>query len=244
MIRLILVATFLILYLLVSYILFFVEWIIGKIDKRAKDYSSLRIVQWGFRVILRLSGVKVTVKGKENIPDEAVLFVGNHRSYFDILILYVQCKRLTGFVAKDSMEKIPSLRVWMRYLYCLFLDRKDPRAGMKTILQAIEYVKQGVSICIFPEGTRNDGEELTMLPFKEGSFKIATKTGCPIVPVAINNSAEIFESHMPKVKKTHVVVEYLTPIDPKALSKEEQKVIGAKCQKMIEDTIKKNASLV
>lgn len=244
MIRLILVATFLILYLLVSYILFFVEWIIGKIDKRAKDYSSLRIVQWGFRVILRLSGVKVTVKGKENIPDEAVLFVGNHRSYFDILILYVQCKRLTGFVAKDSMEEIPSLRVWMRYLYCLFLDRKDPRAGMKTILQAIEYVKQGVSICIFPEGTRNDGEELTMLPFKEGSFKIATKTGCPIVPVAINNSAEIFESHMPKVKKTHVVVEYLTPIDPKALSKEEQKVIGAKCQKMIEDTIKKNASLV
>lgn len=244
MIRLILVATFLILYLLVSYILFFVEWIIGKIDKRAKDYSSLRIVQWGFRVILRLSGVKVTVKGKENIPDEAVLFVGNHRSYFDILILYVQCKRLTGFVAKDSMEKIPSLRVWMRYLYCLFLDRKDPRAGMKTILQAIEYVKQGVSICIFPEGTRNDGEELTMLPFKEGSFKIATKTGCPIVPVAINNSAEIFESHMPRVKKTHVVVEYLTPIDTKALSKEEQKVIGAKCQKMIEDTIKKNASLV
>lgn len=244
MIRLILVATFLILYLLVSYILFFVEWIIGKIDKRAKDYSSLRIVQWGFRVILRLSGVKVTVKGKENIPDEAVLFVGNHRSYFDILILYVQCKRLTGFVAKDSMEKIPSLRVWMRYLYCLFLDRKDPRAGMKTILQAIEYVKQGVSICIFPEGTRNDGEELTMLPFKEGSFKIAIKTGCPIVPVAINNSAEIFESHMPKVKKAHVVVEYLTPIDTKALSKEEQKVIGTKCQKMIEDTIKKNASLV
>lgn len=244
MIRLILVATFLILYLLVSYILFFVEWIIGKIDKRAKDYSSLRIVQWGFRVILRLSGVKVTVKGKENIPDEAVLFVGNHRSYFDILILYVQCKRLTGFVAKDSMEKIPSLRVWMRYLYCLFLDRKDPRAGMKTILQAIEYVKQGVSICIFPEGTRNDGEELTMLPFKEGSFKIATKTGCPIVPVAINNSIEIFESHMPRIKKTHVVVEYLTPIDPKALSKEEQKVVGAKCQKMIEDTIKKNASLV
>lgn len=244
MIRLILVATFLILYLLVSYILFFVEWIIGKIDKRAKDYSSLRIVQWGFRVILRLSGVKVTVKGKENIPDEAVLFVGNHRSYFDILILYVQCKRLTGFVAKDSMEKIPSLRVWMRYLYCLFLDRKDPRAGMKTILQAIEYVKQGVSICIFPEGTRNDGEELTMLPFKEGSFKIATKTGCPIVSVAINNSAEIFESHMPRVKKAHVVVEYLTPIDPKALSKEEQKVVGAKCQKMIEDTIKKNASLV
>ena len=244
MIRFIIAATFLVLFLLFSYILFFVEWIIGKIDKKAKDYSSLRIVQWGFRVILWIGGVKITVKGKENIPDEAALFVGNHRSYFDILVLYVQCERLTGFVAKDAMEKIPSLRVWMRYLYCLFLDRKDPRAGMKTILQAIEYIKQGVSICIFPEGTRNDGEELSMLPFKEGSFKIATKTGCPIVPVSINNSAEIFENHVPKMKKTHVVVEYGTPIYPKELDKEDQKFIGAKCQKIIEDTIRRNASLV
>lgn len=244
MIRFIIAATFLVLFLLFSYILFLVEWIIGKIDKKAKDYSSLRIVQWGFRVILWIGGVKITVKGKENIPDEAALFVGNHRSYFDILILYIQCERLTGFVAKDSIEKIPSLRVWMRYLYCLFLDRKDPRAGMKTILQAIEYIKQGISICIFPEGTRNDGEELSMLPFKEGSFKIATKTGCPIVPVSINNSAEIFENHIPKLKKTHVVVEYGTPIYPKELSKEDQKFIGAKCQKIIENTIKANASLV
>ena len=244
MIRFIIAVTFLILFLLFSYILFFVEWIIGKIDKKAKDYSSLRIVQWGFRVILWIGGVKITVKGKENIPDEAALFVGNHRSYFDILILYIQCKRLTGFVAKDSIEKVPSLRVWMRYLYCLFLDRKDPRAGMKTILQAIEYIKQGVSIYIFPEGTRNDGEELSMLPFKEGSFKIATKTGCPIVPVSINNSAEIFENHIPKMKKTHVVVEYGMPIYPNSLPKEELKFIGAKCQKIIEDTIKRNASLV
>ena len=244
MIRFIIAATFLVLFLLFSYILFFVEWIIGKIDKKAKDYSSLRIVQWGFRVILWIGGVKITVKGKENIPDEAALFVGNHRSYFDILVLYVQCERLTGFVAKDAMEKIPSLRVWMRYLYCLFLDRKDPRAGMKTILQAIEYIKQGVSICIFPEGTRNDGEELSMLPFKEGSFKIATKTGCPIVPGSINNSAENFVYHMPKMNKTHVVVEYGTPIYPKELDKEDQKFIGAKCQKIIEDTIRRNASLV
>ncbi len=244
MIRFIFAALFLILFLLLSYPLFFVEWIIGKCNKRAKDYSSLRIVQWGFRVILWFSGTKITVIGQENVPDEASLLVGNHRSFFDILLLYVQCKRLTGFVAKDSMEKIPSLRVWMRYLYCLFLDRKDVKQGMKTILQAIEYVKQGVSICIFPEGTRNTGEELSMLPFKEGSFKIALKTGCPIVPVSINNSAEIFENHLPKLKKTHVVVEYGKPIYPKDLSREEQKVIGATCQKMIEETIRRNAALL
>ena len=242
MIRFIITALFVVIFLLFSYILFFAEWIIGKINKKAKDHSSLRIVQWAFRVVLWLSGTKVTVIGKENIPDEPALLVGNHRSFFDIVILYTHCKRLTGFVAKDSLEKIPSLRVWMRYLYCLFLKRDDIKQGMKIILQAIEYVKQGVSICIFPEGTRNEGEELSMLPFKEGSLKIALKTGCPIVPVALNNTAEIFENHFPKIKKTHVIVEYGKPIYPKDLSREEQKVIGATCQQIIQDTIQKNAA--
>ena len=244
MIRFIIAATFLVLFLLFSYILFFIEWIVGKINKRAKDYSSLRIVQWGFRVILWIGGVKVTVIGKENMPDEATLYVGNHRSFFDILVLYVQCIGLTGFIAKDSMEKIPSLRVWMRYLYCLFLKRDDLKQGMKVILQAIDYVKSGVSICVFPEGTRNKGEELSMLPFKEGTFKIALKTGCPIVPISINNTAEIFENHIQKMRKTHVIVEYGKPIYPNDLSRDEQKHIGATCQKIIEETIKKNASLV
>ena len=244
MIRFIIAATFLGLFLLLSYLMFPIEWLIGKINKRATDYSSLRIVQWGFRVILAIGGVKITVIGKENMPDEAALYVGNHRSYFDILLMYIQCKRLTGFVAKDSIGKVPSLRVWMRYLYCLFLDRKDIKQGMKTILQAIEYVKQGISICIFPEGTRNDGEELSMLPFKEGSFKIALKTGCPIVPVSINNSAEIFENHIPKMRKTHVVMEYGKPIYPKDLTREEQKAIGATCYDIIKETILRNSKLV
>ncbi len=244
MIRFILGATFLIVFLIVSYPLFLIETIIGKFNKKAKDYSSLRIVQWAFRVILKTTGVDITIIGKENIPGEAALFVGNHRSYFDILLLYIQCEKLTGFVSKDTLGKVPSLRVWMRYLYCLFLNREDAREGLKTILAAIEYVKQGVSIVIFPEGTRNSGEELSILPFKEGSMKIALKTGCPIVPVSINNSAEIFENHIPKFKKTKVVIEYGKPIYPKDLSREEQKVIGATCQKIIEETIHRNAKLI
>ncbi len=243
MIRFIITVIFVVIFLLISYPLFAIEWVIGKLNKKAKDYSSLYIVRWAFRVVLAISGAKLTVIGKENIPDEATLFVGNHRSFFDIVILYTQCETLTGFVAKDALEKIPSLRVWMRYLYCLFLDRNDLKQGMKVILQAIDYVKQGISICIFPEGTRNDGEELTLLPFKEGSFKIALKTGCPIVPVSINRSIDIFERHMPKIKKTHVIVEYGKPIYPKDLTKEEQKIIGATCREMIQETINRNANI-
>ena len=244
MIRIILGGGFLCLYLLLSYLVFPVLWVYEKINKKKKDELSLRIVQWGFRTILGIAGTEITVIGKENMPKEAALYVGNHRSYFDILLLYVQCEGLTGFVAKDSIEKVPSLRVWMRYLYCLFLNRSDAREGLKTILTAIEYVKKGISICIFPEGTRNDGEELSMLPFKEGSFKIATKTGCPIVPVSINNSAEIFENHVPALRKTHVVIEYAKPIYPNELSKEELKNIGARCQNIIQETIIRNEKLV
>lgn len=244
MIRFIFLATFLILYLILGIPVLFIEYLIGRVNRRKKDFQSLRIVQWGFRVILKITGVTTTVIGEENVPDEPVLFVANHRSYFDILLTYTRCKRLTGYIAKKEMEKIPLLSNWMRYLYCLFLDRKNPREGLKTILQAIEYVKQGVSICIFPEGTRNDGEELTMLPFKEGALKIAEKTGCPIIPISLNNTHAIFEQQQPRIKKVHVVIEYGKPIYPKELDKETKKHLGAYCQNIIQETINKNQSLV
>ena len=244
MIRFILVCIFLITYLIVSLLIFPVEWLIGKFNKNAKDYSSLRIVQWGFRVILKITGVKVTVIGEENIPDEAVLYIGNHRSFFDILLTYVRCKRLTGYVAKKEMEKAPSLSTWMRNLYCLFLDRENPREGLKSILKAIDYVKQGVSIFIFPEGTRNKGEELSMLPFKDGAFKISTKTGCPIIPVSLNNTSAIFEDQLPRIKKRHVIIEYGKPIYPNELDKETKKHIGPYVHDIIQETINKNSKLV
>lgn len=215
-----------------------------KKDKKKKDYLALRIVHWGFRVILKIAGANVTVIGKENVPKEAALFVGNHRSYFDILLTSVQNENLMGYISKDSMKKFPSLNIWMEHIYCLFLNREDPREGLKTILQAIENIKSGVSVFVFPEGTRNKGEELSILPFKEGTFKIATKSGCPIVPVSINNSADLFENHFPLLKKTHVIIEYGEPIYPKELSKEELKGLGARCQGIIQETINRNAKLV
>ena len=179
-----------------------------------------------------------------NEKNEPVLFIGNHRSYFDILLTYSRCRRLTGYVAKKEMEKIPLLSTWMKNLYCLFLDRDNMREGLKTILQAIDYVKNGISICIFPEGTRNNGEELSMLPFRDGALKIAEKTGCAIIPISMNNTADIFEAHFPRVKKVHVVIEYGKPIYPKELDKETRKHLGIYCHDLIQDTIKKNASLV
>ena len=246
MIRFIIVCICVIGYLILSIPILLIEWIIGKFNPRAKDISSLRIIQTVFRFILKVTGADITIIGHENVPkDQAVLYIGNHRSFFDILLTYVHCPDLTGYIAKKEMEPIPLLSTWMRYLHCLFLDRKDIKEGMITILTAIEKVKNGISICIFPEGTRNKGNnELELLPFHEGSFKIATKSGCPIIPMAISNSAEIFENHFPKIKPCKVVVEYGKPIYPEQLSKEDKKRLGAYTQGIILEMLKKNQELV
>lgn len=243
MIRFILVVIIVLSYLILGIPVLLVEWVIGKFNKRAKDYSCLRMVQGAFKLILWTTGVKTTVIGQEHVPkDQAVLYVGNHRSYFDILLTYSRCPGLTGYVAKVEMLRYWLLRDWMKALYCLFLDRDDMKAGLKTILQGIEYIKRGISICIFPEGTRNRTDQ--MLPFKEGSMKMAEKTGCLIIPMAITNSAELFENHLPFIRPCHVILEYGEPIDPKELSKEERKFLGAYTQQKIQEMLDKNAALL
>lgn len=236
--------TTLFLYLLFGIPVLGVEWLIGKFNKNTEDYQCLRMVQRAFKLMISMAGTEVTVIGEENIPDEPVLFIGNHRSYFDILLTYSRCKHLTGYVAKKEMLRYPLLRDWMKRLYCLFLDRDNPKEGLKTILQAIDYIKSGISICIFPEGTRNDGEELSILPFHSGSFKIAEKSGCPIIPISMNNTASIFENQFPRIKKTHVIIEYGKPIYPCELDKETKKRLAPYCQNLIQETINKNQALL
>ncbi len=220
--------------------------LMGKVEKwkYKSDLIALRLVQWAFRCMLFIAGTKTIIIGEENVPkDQPVLYIPNHRSFFDVLLLYSRMPGLTGFVAKDSLLKAYLLRDWMKKLHCLFLNRENPREGLKTILQGIDNIKNGVSMCIFPEGTRNKVAE-EMLPFKEGSLKMAEKTGCLVIPVALSNTAEIFENHMPWIRPCQVVIEYGTPIDPKELSRQELKHLGATCRDRIQEMLDKNKDLI
>ena len=236
--RVVLIVLFLVMFFIISIPLFLIEFIIGRFNHRAMVSSSQKIVVMAFHVVLFLAGVKRTVVGRENIPsDEPILYISNHRSYFDIPIAYVSLPTLTGFMAKKEIGRIPILRTWMHFLQCLFLDRNDIRQGMKTILQAIEQVKAGYSIFISPEGTRNHDKE--MLPFKEGSFKVAEKTGCAIIPVALTNTDDIFENHAPSVRSTKVVIEFGKPIYPNQLDREQRKRLGSYVQDIIKEMLDK-----
>lgn len=244
MIRFILVALTVIIFLVLSIPILLFEAAVGKKNPEKRDQQSLRIVQRVFRFILALAGVKITVKGLDNIPrDRAVLYVGNHRSYFDILTGYVTVPGLMGFVAKKEMLRYPLLADWMRNVNCLFLDRQNMKEGLKTILTGIEKVKSGVSIWIFPEGTRNRNESaLDMLEFKEGSLKIAEKSGCPVIPVALTGTAEVFERHLPFIRPSHVTIQFGAPIMIKELEPEVRKKAGAYTRSIIKEMLEKELS--
>lgn len=242
MIRTLCAIVFVVLFLVLGLPVLGLEWLYAKINKKRADITSLRIVQWAFQMVLVICGTEIIVKGEENvITDAPVLYIGNHRSFFDTVIGYSRCPNLTGFISKDSVRKVPILNLWMERLYCLFLDRNNTRDGLRVVLSAIEYIKKGISIYVFPEGTRTRTGEMS--PFKEGTFKIATKTGCPIIPVAFSNTEDIFEGHFPWIKKTRVVVHYGKPIYPNSLEGDDKKHIGAYTQQAIARMLEEDKDL-
>ena len=119
MIRFILCVVVVAGFLILSIPILLAEWIVGKFSPMAKEISSLRIVQTVFKAVLWVGGVKVTFIGEENIPkDTPVLYIGNHRSFFDVPLTNPRCPIRTGYVAKKEMEKVPLLSTWMKRLHC------------------------------------------------------------------------------------------------------------------------------
>ncbi|MCR5011444.1 MAG: 1-acyl-sn-glycerol-3-phosphate acyltransferase [Lachnospiraceae bacterium] len=244
MIRIIIAGIFVAIFLIVSIPIQLAMVLYSFIDKEGCDRKSLAIVNSAFRTVIKIAGVKETVLGIENVPkDEAVLYVINHRSIFDIVLTYAKVPRPTGYIAKKEMNKFLTLSTWMMFLHCEFLDRGNLRQGMKVIKRSAKNIQDGISMAIFPEGTRNKTNE-DMLPFHKGSFKIAEMAKCKIVPVVLNNTPDIFENHVPRLKSVHVVVEYLPPVDVQTMTKEERKTLTENIRAQMIETYNKNMALV
>ena len=231
MIRLLLVAVFLIIFFIVSLPVMLVEWIIQHFNMDLRNRSSLKFVQFGLKCISFLSGVKLEVNGKENIPNQACLFVANHISFFDIVVTYPLMISPTGYIAKKELEKVPFLSWIMRFVNCIFLDRKDPRNGLKAVLSAADMIKSGISVFLFPEGTRSKTGK--MGEFKDGGFKIATKSKAPVVPVGITGTNDILENHFPFIKSGKVIVSFGKPIYTTDMDRAEQKLLPGKAYEQV-----------
>jgi len=213
----------------------------------AGDFEAVRrvtdkhVFHW-CSTLLKLSGSRITVEGKENIPDGACVFVANHRSLYDIPLMLTSLDRPHALLAKQESDKLPLVNRWMKLLRCVFVQREDARASMKALNAATEMVRSGESFTIFPEGTRYKGEEGGIGEFKGGAFRIALKTGAPVVPVMIHNARACFEQNHYFLVPRDVTVRILPPIETKGMPRDEQKELPAKVQEMIHNELKKMQS--
>ena len=137
----------------------------------------------GLRIGLRIAGIRVHVEGLENIPQGVCIFASNHASNLDPVALTPNIPRRISLLAKKEVFKIPVLSKAIRMAKIVPVDRGDSEAAAESVDLAIKYLKEGLSFCVYPEGTRSrDGR---LLPFKRGTFVMAIRAGVPVVPVSL-----------------------------------------------------------
>lgn len=162
-------------------------------DKYTEEerYAVLKMIDrranWGGRITIDTHGV-------ENIPEEdGFIFFPNHQGLYDVLAILEACPRSFSVVMKKEVENIPFLKQVFACMKAFIIDREDLKQSMQVIVNVIREVKAGRNYLIFPEGTRSKNGNHPG-PFKGGSFKTATKTKCPIVPVALIDSFKAFDT--------------------------------------------------
>jgi 1-acyl-sn-glycerol-3-phosphate acyltransferase len=174
---------------------------------------------WGL-ILLKIARVPVQVEGLEHLrPGQAYVYAANHRSNFDIFVLISTLPGRFLFVAKKSLFKIPVFGQALSSIGSVSVDRDNLQSAIQSLNRAAAIVRSGISMIIFPEGTRATSREL--LPFKKGVFVMALKAGQPIVPVSISGTRFIQPRKSLRVRPGPVKVVISSPIAPSAFQRKE-----------------------
>jgi 1-acyl-sn-glycerol-3-phosphate acyltransferase len=170
---------------------------------------------------LFFSGVKLNVIGKENVnPDATYVIASNHASYFDIpaLLIGVPVRR-ARIVAKESLGKIPLFGWSMSMGDFILIKRGANREALKSLLKAVEKLREGKSIIMFADGTRSPDGQLQ--PFKRGTFIVAERAQTPVLPVTILGSYQIMPRNTVLIKRGNITLVIGKPISAEAKSVDE-----------------------
>lgn len=195
------------------------------VQKTVSDWASYMVDLMGCRK------AEIVVNGKENIPDDIpVVFIGNHQSYLDIPVMLAYSGKRLSFMAKAEFQKIPVFSSWMKLLKCVFLVRESPHQSVLAMNEAVENVKNGCSMMIFPEGHRSKSDG--MKPFHPGSFKLAFRSGVPIVPVSLDGTWHLYEENG-RPAPAKVTVTFHKPVPTAGLTREQQSEISGKVYDII-----------
>jgi len=188
---------------------YFVLGLLGR--KRTQTGFLEWITRTWARQMIALAGGRVEVTGLENLPAQGgVLFVANHQGAFDIPLLVGFIPGLKGFVSKKENFRLPIVSTWMRLLGCIVIDRGDLRQSAAAIARGVRDLRSGRSLIVFPEGTRSRSGRLNR--FRDGSFKLATRSGAAIVPLTIDGSYRLLEGNKGRIGPGRVRLRIHPPI--------------------------------
>ena len=211
-------------------------WCAAHVD-RYSEKERYELLQYIDNRAIRGGNIKIEAYGLENIPKEnGFMFFPNHQGLYDVLAILDVCPKPFSVVAKKEIANIQFLKQVFACMKAYMIDRDDIKQSLQVIINVTNEVKKGRNYLIFPEGTRSkNGNEL--LEFKGGSFKAATKSRCPIVPVALIDSYKAFDTR--SIEKMVVQVHFLEPMYNDEYKDMKTTELALEVKTRIEETIKK-----
>ena len=180
---------------------------------------------------LRIAGIRVRVEGLENIPPGVCIFAANHVSNMDPLAFVPAIPRRVSLLAKDKIFRIPILSKAMRLAKLIPVDRADREAAASSVAIAVQYLKEGMSFAVYPEGTRSrDGR---LLPFKKGTFVMAIEAGVPVVPVSIAGAQTLMRKGDWTVQPGEVTIRFGRAVDASKYTMDHRSELLARVESLV-----------
>jgi 1-acyl-sn-glycerol-3-phosphate acyltransferase len=189
--------------------------------------------QWA-RAILRASGVGVDLRDEAQLAGPAV-FACNHQTALDILVVAGWIPYPFGFVAKEELRTTPLVGAVLENSACVFVDRRDPRASVRSIQQAGQEIRGGASVLVFPEGVRTYSGGLA--PFQRGAFVLALEAGVPVVPVALHGSYRVLDERRMAMRPGRVGLHLMPPISTDGLIRRDIPNLMTQVREQIEGSL-------
>ncbi len=207
-----------------------------KLGGGEKFYKLSR--KWARR-LLKISGVRVNLEGAENLEEgKAYIVASNHSSIYDIPVMLAYFPLNINILYKEELEKFPIWGYGLKKSPFVAINRNKPRKAAASLQIAADKVSGGVSLFIFPEGTRTkDG---TLSQFKRGTLSVAGKTGAKILPVTISGTFGILPKNKKQIVAQDVTIKILKPIaTPKNMTKEAELALLEELRELMENNIEK-----
>lgn len=203
---------------------------------QSKHHQHTR--NWAIKV-LKICGIKIEIIGYEFLDkSQSYIYVSNHSSLFDIPVILASVNDNVRIIYKKELEKIPIFGWGLAVSPYIAIRRADPKDALGSLEEAIQSIKDGDSVLVYPEGTRSKDGKLQS--FKRGAFLLASRSGKPIIPISIIGTFEIIPKNTFYINSSTVKLIIHPPIEIKNISSIEEKILMQRVHSIISESLQAN----